>query len=72
MDEKGAFRHNFAGMQNPRVGRRKRHKPADVVFIAAAAVISGADTFARACRVWENKAQVAENDLGIAQRDSIT
>ena len=45
MDDKGAFWHHFAEVQDPRMDRTRRHKLVDILFIAVAAVIAGADGF---------------------------
>jgi len=45
MDNKGAFWHHFTDVQDPRMDRSKRHKLVDILFIAVAAVIAGADSF---------------------------
>ena len=39
------FWHYFEEVEDPRVDRTKKHKLVDILFIAAAAVISGADSF---------------------------
>ena len=39
------FWHYFEEIEDPRVDRTKKHKLVDILFIAAAAVISGADSF---------------------------
>ncbi len=45
MDSTGAFWHHFGDVKDPRVDRTKRHKLVDILFIATAAVVAGADSF---------------------------
>lgn len=54
----GTVVHNFSSMVDPRVERTKRHKLLDIIFIAIAAAVCGADNwkaievFAQARKVW--------------------
>ncbi len=45
MDKSDAFWHQFEKIEDPRVDRTKKHNLVDILFIASAAVISGADSF---------------------------
>lgn len=45
MDDSDVLWHHFGGVEDPRVDRPKKHKLIDILFIASAAVIAGADSF---------------------------
>ncbi len=74
MDNEGAFWHHFANMQDPRMDRTKRHKLVDILFIAVAAVIAGADTFVEVQEYGKVKHQWLKGFLelphGIASHDT--
>ena len=45
MDDSDVFWHHFEEVEDPRIDRTKKHKLVDILFIASAAVIAGADSF---------------------------
>ena len=76
MNEKREFKEYFAGIEDPRVERTKKHKLEDIFFIAISGVICGAndwaniEMFGKAKEEWLKKQLELEN--GIPSHDTFS
>src|SRR5688572_22154419 len=63
-----SFFHHFATLEDPRIERCQRHKLGDILFLAVAAMLGGANDFVAMEKFGHAKGGLAEELSGVAQR----